>query len=110
MRPVGKPLLDAVIRLVGPDLSSDETLAAQLLGKCRNRANAAESVFSLYVSGSWIGKASERWQSIADSLEAAANRTGLPKVSRWTRGASQTFQRMAENDRRREQEERLRYR
>jgi len=97
-----------IARLARKDLSSDETLAARVLGVYGDRNEIASAFFSEYVSGVWVGSASDHWQEVAEEVEGVAKRTKLPKLQHWATDAASRLRRMAEQDRQREEEEDLR--
>jgi hypothetical protein len=98
------------VKLAARDLSSDETLAARLMGMYGDNERVGSELFAEYVSGSWYGSASEHWNALAAELQAVAERTSLPRLRRWAREAARGLRRMAEQDERREAEEELRRR
>jgi hypothetical protein len=62
----------------------------------------------VYVSGSSYGRLSAHWKTLADRLKDVAGRTSLPKLRTWAVDASRRLRRMAERERRSEEEEDLR--
>ena len=94
--------------LVSKDLSSDTTLAAQILEQFGHNENVASAFFSEYVSGSWWGPASEHWEELAADLEKVACETKLPRLKQWALESARSLHSMADRDRQREDEERLR--
>jgi hypothetical protein len=95
-------------RLVSKDFSSDETLAARIVGSHGDRDDVANECFSDFVSGSWWGSAATHWEELAASLDDVAKRTALPKLRRWATDSACSLRQMAERDRQREEEEELR--
>jgi hypothetical protein len=96
-----------VAHLTGSDISSDETLGAIVLGEFADNDRVARAFFSKYISGTWWGPASSHWNQLAESLDQVTARTKLPKLRRWARESAKTLRKMAEDDRRQEEEEAL---
>ncbi len=99
-----------VAHLADKNMSTDATLASRILGEYGDEEGVASAFFSEYVSGSWSGPASAHWDALAESLEAVAGRTALPKLRRWASESARSLRQMAERDRQREEEEDLRRR
>lgn len=99
-----------VAKLASKNFSTDETLAARVLGVYGDSEDVANAFFAEYVSGSWSGPASAHWEHLAEAVDAVATRTKLPKLRRWATDAARDLRRMAERDRQREEEEDLRRR
>jgi len=97
-----------VAHMASKDLSSDETLTARIISEFGHIEVVSNSFFSNFISGSWTGPASGHWAELAASLTRVAQHTALPKLRRWAQGAASSLEKMAEQDRRREQEEELR--
>ncbi len=97
-----------VARLTSKDVSTDETLASRIIGKYGDNERVANAFFSNYLAGSWWGPASAHWAELAESLEAVAKRTTLPKLHRWAASSARSLRKMAERDQQREEEEDLR--
>lgn len=97
-----------IARLANKDLSSDNTLAARVLGEHGDSDEVANAYFSEFVSGAWSGPSSAHWDEIGTELKVVAGRTGLPKLRNWAEKASSNFHEMAERDRQREEEAELR--
>ena len=95
-------------RLASKDFSTDETTAAQILGEYGDNERVASAFYCDYTSGSWCGPTSMHWDQLAETLEAVAARTSLPKLRRWAADSSHSLRRMAERNRQREEEEELR--
>lgn len=95
-------------RLVSKNMSTDKTLASRLLGEYGDNERVANEFFSQYISGTSSGSLSAHWDQLAESLEAVAGRTSLPKLRRWSTDAARSLRRMAERDHQREEEEDLR--
>lgn len=104
------PRASAIAGVVGKDFSTDSTLASQVLGKYGNDPAIAASFFSRFVSGSWVGESSYHWDSLASQLEGVAKQTGLPKLREWAEASAAKLRRMADEDRVREEEEKIRHR
>jgi hypothetical protein len=60
-----------------------------------------------YISGPFWGSLSSRWNQLAQSLNEVAARTKRPKLARWSRKYADELTKMAEDFRRREEEEEL---
>jgi hypothetical protein len=97
-----------VARLASKNFSSDEMLAARIVGTYGDRDDVASAFFSEYVSGSWWGPASTHWEQLATAIEEVAQRTKLPKLRRWAAEAARSLRQMAERDRQLEEEEGIR--
>jgi hypothetical protein len=100
----------AIAKLAPKDLSSDETLAALILGAYGDRDDVAQAFFGEYLSGGWVGPASARWTELAMNAEEVAKRSKLPKLRSWATETARGFKEMAERDRQREEEEEIRRR
>ncbi len=96
--------------LANKDYSRDETLASQVLGAYGDIDSVSRAFNLAYVSGSWAGPASAHWEQKASELDAVATRTALPKLRRWAQGVARNLRAMAEDERKQEAEEDLRYR
>jgi hypothetical protein len=99
-----------VASLIGTNLSSDDTLAARLLGAFGDNERVASAFFAEYTTGSWSGPASTHWSELANRLADVANQTSLPKVKTWAKGAVDSLRRMADSELQREEEWDLRRR
>ncbi len=97
-----------VSHLVSMDFSSDNTFASRLVGSYGDNERVARAFYSEYVSGFWWGQESEHWGRLADNLAEVAGRTTLPTLRRWARNTALSLRRMAEEDRKRQEEEDLR--
>jgi len=97
-----------VAKLASKDLSSDEALAARIIGAHGDREGVASSLFAEYVSGGWSGPGSAHWKELATSLDEVAGRTALLKLQRWATDAARSLRQMAERDRQRDEERDLR--
>lgn len=88
---------------IGPD-----TLLYQLLDKFGALREVAAEAFRHFVSGVWSGPASTHWERIAVDLESRAR--GLPSrpVRVWAKQTAQSLRRMADKERHREEEEKVR--
>ena len=95
-------------RLTSKDMSTDETLASRILGEYGDNERVAFAFFSEYQSGSWSGSASSHWDQLAETLDSVTSRTALPKLRRWASDSARSLRKMAERDRQREDEEKLR--
>jgi DNA polymerase III delta prime subunit len=98
---------EMVARLTSKDMSTDETLTSRIVGMYGDNEQVASAFFSEYVSGTWSGPVSVRWDQLADSLQEVSERTALPKLRRWALDSVRSLRRMAERDRQREEEEDL---
>ncbi len=97
-----------VVRLISKNMESDETLASRLLGKYGDNERVASVFLSSYLSGSWTGPSSSRWNHLAQKLDAVVERTKLPKLRRWASNSARSLRKMAEMGYQREEEEELR--
>jgi hypothetical protein len=97
-----------VAKLASKDFSSDETLASRMIGAYGNNEEVASQFFSEYLSGSFWGPASAHWVELAESLEAVARRTALPKLRSWASNSAKSLRKMAEQHQQREEERDLR--
>ena len=100
--------VELVARLVNKDLSGDQTMMARLIGKYSDKEEITNAFFSVFASGSWTGPASTHWTGLAGFLKDVAQKTSLPKLRRWAGDSAHEFERMAERDSKREEEEFLR--
>jgi hypothetical protein len=96
-----------IARLCGIDLSDDATLSSIILGEFGDNARVADAFFNRYISGPFWGSLSSRWNQLAQSLNEVAARTKRPKLARWSRKYADELTKMAEDFRRREEEEEL---
>jgi hypothetical protein len=99
-----------VARFSGTDLSDDATLSSMILGEFADRETVANVFFNKYISGVFWGSLSLRWTQLAQSLSEVAARTKLSKLRRWAQKYARTLREMAEEARRREEEEEIRWR
>lgn len=95
-------------RLTSKSMATDGTLASRIIGAYGDSERVARAFFSDYVSGSWSGSPSSHWEQLAQSLDAVAGRTALPKLRRWASDSARSLREMAKRDRQREEEEDLR--
>ena len=95
-------------QLVSVDVSADGNLASRILGNYGDNEKIASAFFSEYFSGSWWGPSSVHWDQLAESLEAVARQTALPKLRDWAIDRARYLRNMAERERQREAEEDLR--
>ena len=95
-------------RLASKDLSSDELLTPRLLSKYADIEDVGNAFFSEFWSGSWSGPSSVHWDELAGTLEKVAGSTQLPKLRNWATDSARSFRNMAEDERKREEEEELR--
>lgn len=102
------PRASAIAGIAGKDYSADSTLASQVLGTFGHDPALVSSFFSHFVSGSWVGEASNHWDSLASQLEEVAKHTRLPKLRDWAEASATKLRRMADEDRVREEEEKIR--
>lgn len=84
------------------------SLSAELLNRYRNVEDVGNSFFGAYISGGWSGDSSEHRKKLADHLEAVEKNTDYSGVKEWARVAVADLRRMAERDRHREEEEKVR--
>jgi hypothetical protein len=97
-----------VAHMASKDLSNDATLTARVINEFGHIEVVSNSFFSNFISGSWTGPASGHWAELAETVTCVAQRSALPKLRRWAQVAASSLEKMAEQDRRREQEEELR--
>ncbi len=89
-----------------PKNLEDGTIGAELLSRY---SKAVSGVFmSGWASGAWSGEASEHWDGVAAQLRSLARSSSMPGVPSWTEKAAARFTKMADEDRKREAEERVR--
>ena len=87
---------------------ADTSLAAAILDRWGTLDNVKEQFFSSFISGGWSGDASAHWEQLATEVDGIAKQTKLIGVRRWALTSARELRRMAENDRKREAEERIR--
>ncbi len=97
-----------VAHFANKDLSNDETLTGRMLAAYGGRKDVGEEYFSVFLSGGWSGPASAHWGELARTLDEVAIRTRHPKLKRWAMNSARKLRRMAEVDRKREEEENIR--
>lgn len=88
-------------------LSNDANLASRTLGEFADIEGVGNRFFCNYMSGSSLGHLSTHWEKLANSLNAVASSTSLPKLRRWANDCEAQLRRMAERERRLEEEEEL---
>jgi hypothetical protein len=88
---------------------TDGTLGAELLHHYRKLDGIGDSFFSAFVSGAWSGHASTRWEALAEDLDETARTSRLAGVTAWAKESAARLRVMAKHDRKREEEERLRW-
>jgi DNA polymerase III delta prime subunit len=88
--------------------SSDDTLVSQILGEYGDNDRIAGVYFSNYLTGTWIGPTSTRWNHLAGELERISKTTSKPKLRMWSIEYAHYLREMEERDRRREEEEDIR--
>jgi hypothetical protein len=96
--------------LIGMNLSSDDTLAARILGKFGDNEKIANAFYARYTTGSWSGEASQHFLELADRLTSVANNTSLPKLRAWAKNSSHSLRLLAQHEAERELEWDLRRR
>lgn len=84
------------------------TLGAELLHRFGQIEHVSSAFFSEFISGGFSGLASEHWQALASQLEETATKSSLSGVRKWAKAGAKHLRAMAERDRKREEEERLR--
>ena len=94
-----RPRIAKLAKLASKNLSSDETLAARVLGAYGDKDDVAHAFFSEYVSGSWAGPASARWGQLALNADEVPKRSSLPRLRRWAADTARGLSEMAERDR-----------
>jgi hypothetical protein len=87
---------------------ADSSLAATILDRWGDLEGVRQRFFSAFVSGGWSGNASTHWEQLAALVRAVAEQSKLQGVRRWARDSERELHRMAEHDRKREIEERVR--
>lgn len=87
---------------------ADTSLAAAILDRWGTLDNVKEQFFSSFVGGGWNGDASAHWEQLATEVDGVAKQTELIGVRRWALASARELRRMAEADRRREAEQRIR--
>jgi hypothetical protein len=65
------------------------------------------SFFSEYLSGSWTGPSSLHWDELRVTIEEVAARPNYPKLRDWAATSARSLRKMAEENRKREEEEAL---
>jgi hypothetical protein len=98
-----------IARLVAKNLAPG-SLGEKLLAAHGAMESLGNEYFSAWVSGSWWGPASAHWERVADQLKALAQATNEPVLAEWARRAADSFRQMAQRDRKREEEEQVRWR
>lgn len=96
-----------VARLTNMDMTTDETLASRLLGQYGDNEQVGSEFFSAYISGSYWGPSSSRWDQLAAALDVVSARTTLGKLRRWASDKARSLREMAEREREREEEEQI---
>jgi len=87
---------------------ADTSLAAAILDRWGGINDVKQRFFSAFVTGGWSGEASAHWEQLAVYLEGIGKQTKLNGVRRWALDSVRVLRRMAEDDHRREAEERVR--
>lgn len=87
---------------------ADGSLGAELIHRYGTDEDVADSFFSAYVTGSWSGPPSRHWERLASELESTASTSTLSGVRSWAKESAARLRGMANNDRKREEERRLR--
>ena len=99
----------AIASMISVNLSSDETLAAKIIGNHGGNMDVASVFYSAYISGGWVGSVSEHWSHLATELKVVAKRTSLPKLRSWAQNGVRSLESMSERERQREEEDKLRF-
>lgn len=99
----------AIASMISVNLSSDETLSANIISKFGDRESVASAFYSAYLSGGWAGSVSEHWSRLAADLKTVAKRTSLPKLRFWAQNGVRSLESMSEREQQREEENRLRF-
>lgn len=94
-----------IARLVAHDLGDGE-LGAKLLAT--HRPVVSSTMMSAWATGVWWGEASIHWDGIAEQLSQVAQASTEREVRTWAEGAARRFRKEAEQERKREAEERVR--
>jgi hypothetical protein len=97
-----------VAKLVAKNLATG-SLGEKLLAAHVRLASLGNVYFSEWVSGGWWGPASAHWLSTSEQLKVIATNTKEPAVADWARHAAESFRQMAERERKREEEEQIRW-
>jgi hypothetical protein len=94
-----------IARLVAHDLG-DGGLGAKLLTAYRSVVSS--TMMSAWATGAWWGEASTHWDQVADVLLHIAETSTEREVRTWATGTARRFRKEAEQERKREAEERVR--
>ena len=99
-----------VAQFISMDVSSDDTIAAQVIGEFGDYDDVASAFFANLISGSFSGPISVKWHELSKLLVEIAKKTSLPKLRQWVLNSVQSLKEMAERDELREEEDDLRFR
>lgn len=97
-----------IANLTAKICAPDTTLAATLLDRWGTIHHLREQFFSAFISGGWSGDASAHWAQLATQADELAKQTELLGVKRWAQYAAGELRKMSTQDRKREEEERIR--
>lgn len=94
-----------IARLVAHDLG-DGALGSRLLAA--HRQVVSGTMASAWATGAWWGEASAHWEGVADALLEVARTSKEREVRSWAEAAAKRFRKEAAQDRKREEEARVR--
>jgi hypothetical protein len=97
-----------VAHIANKDFSSDDTLASRVLGEFGKSQAVRSAFFSNFIGGIFSGPASAHWDALATQLMVVSKQTHRPQLARWAQEAVESLLSMAEQERRREEEEQIR--
>lgn len=97
-----------VAEMAGKD-TRDTSIGPKVIERFGHLEEVGQAFFSAYFSGSWTGSPAEHWKQLASEMRAVADKTGIRGLKRWARLAAADLDRMAARDRKREEEERVRW-
>ncbi|HEX4422947.1 MAG TPA: hypothetical protein VH165_33755 [Kofleriaceae bacterium] len=106
VEPTKRALL--IANLTAKICTPDTTLAATILDRWGTIHHLREQFFSAFISGGWSGDASAHWAQLATQADELAKQTKLLGVKRWAQYAARELRQMSTQDRKREEEERIR--
>jgi hypothetical protein len=85
------------------------SLGVELLNRYGHLDAVSSAFFSAWISGSFAGALSEHWEELAETLERTAAKSLLPGIRKWSKDTIRELRKMAARDRKREEEERIRW-
>ncbi len=86
----------------------DGSLGAKILERFSGVEGVGDTFFGAFVSGSWSGPTSTRWETLAGELDTVASKTSYARLRRWAKRSAVRLRDMARSERKREEEEELR--